>query len=180
MNIFLIILSGLLWVGAGVSLFGRQILSAPLSYIALLLLSFLKSNGYSVLPINTTILTGWLCMTLVVTLAVWLQSEPMRAQTRGMGYILGGGVAGLAVGLLGNSITTEPGMLYSIMVIAMIAGIFFGFFIYTRTPQGKPVALQSGNFFKYLLAKGFPTAITLMQAGIVLVLLIALNNVHAL
>lgn len=33
---------------------------------------------------------------------------------------------------------------------------------------------QAGNFFKYLLAKGFPTAITIMQIGVVLVIVIAL------
>lgn len=180
MTVFLIILSCVLWAGAIWTLFGRQILSPALSYLALLSLSFAKENGLPVLPLNMTILMGWLCMTLVVMFASFLQPEPLQRQTRGMAFIVGGGITGLAIGLLGNSITSSIGMLYSIMIIATAAGIFFGFFLYTRTPSGEPVGLSSGNFFKYLLAKGFPTAITLMQLGIVLVLLIALNNVNAL
>lgn len=170
----------MLWIAAIWTLFGRQMLSPAFSYLALLSLSFAKENGLQLLPINMTILMGWLMMSLVVMFAVFLQSEPMRRQTRGIPFIVGGALVGLAVGLLGNSISSSIGMLYSIMIVATAAGIFFGFLLYTFTPAGRPVGLQSGNFFKYLLAKGFPTAITIMQLGIVLVLLIALNNVNAL
>ena len=58
-----------------------------------------------------------------------------------------------------------------------VAGVFLGFLLYTRTPQGAPVNLLSGNFFSYLLAKGFPAAITVMQLGVVLVIALALYNI---
>ena len=91
-----------------------------------------------------------------------------------------GGITGLAVGLLGFSISSSITLRYAYMILATIAGIAFGFLLYTNTPSGKPVGPGSGNFFRYLLAKGFPTAITLMMLGVALVLLIAVKNVNGL
>lgn len=180
MTVFLVILSILLWVASVWCLYGRQTLSPALSYVALLCLSFISENGYPLFPLNTTIMTGWLCMTLVVTFTSILQPEPMRRQTRGMTFIIGGGVTGLSLGLLGFSVTSSISLRYACMILATVAGIVFGFLLYTSTPAGKPVRPGSGNFFRYLLAKGFPTAISLMMAGVALVLLIALKNVNGL
>lgn len=176
MATFLIIVSVVLWLGALASLMWRQILSPVLSYLGLLTLSLATEYGYQIVPINNTILMSWLCMTVVVMLATMLQPAPVRAQTRGTGYILAGALAGMAVGLLGFTVTASVALLYGIMIVATVAGIFFGFLLYTSTPDGKPVALQSGNFFRYLMAKGFPTAITVMQIGVALVIIIAFNR----
>lgn len=176
MSLFLIIISCLLWIGALFALRGRQILAPALSYAALLVLSFASKNGYPVLPINATILTAWFCMTLVVMFIILLQPEPVRRQTRGTTYMTVGAITGLAVGLLGFTITSSLSLLYAIMILGVIAGIYCGFLLYTKTPEGTPVAPGSGNFFRYLLAKGFPTAITVMQIGVALVLTIAINH----
>ncbi len=180
MTVFLIILSLLLWIASIWCLYGRQTIAPALSFLALLALSFMSENGYPLLYINATILTGWLCMTLVVIFTTVLQPEPLRRQTRGMSFIIGGGVTGLALGLLGFSISSSISLRYACMILATAAGIALGFLLYTNTPAGRPVRPGSGNFFRYLLAKGFPTAITLMMIGVVLVLLIALNNVNGL
>ncbi len=119
-------------------------------------------------------------MTVVVTLVSYLQPEAVRRQTRGMGYIAGGALAGMAVGLLACSFTTSIGILYTSMISGTVAGIFFGFLLYSRTPDGRPVGIGSGHFFQYLLAKGFPTAITVMQIGVAIVLAVAVYNVSAL
>lgn len=177
MYIFLIILSVLLWIGALVALRGRQMLAPALSYAGLLLLSLAHKDGFQLLPINTTILMGWFAMTLVVMIIVMLQPEAVRRQTRGTVYMIIGAVAGLAVGLLGFTFSASLSLLYAIMVAGVIAGTFCGFLLYTRTPEGAPVSPGSGNFFRYLLAKGFPTAITVMQPGIALVLAIALTTI---
>lgn len=174
--VFLIILSCLFFAGALVALPTRITIAPALSYIGLILLSLATKNGYPLLPLNGTILTGWFCMTLVVTLATFLTAPAVRAQTRGMGYMMIGALVGLAVGLLGFTVSSNISLLYSIMILAVIAGIFLGFLLYTQTPSGRPIGPGSGNFFRYLLAKGFPTAITVMQIGVVLVLIIALNN----
>lgn len=174
MDIFLIIAACVLWLASFRFLTGRQILSPALSYAALVLLSLANRNGYPLLPLNATILTGWFFMTLVVTFIILLQPEAVRRQTRGTAYILVGAIAGLALGLLGFSFVKGLGMLYSVMIIGIVVGIFLGFLLYTRTPEGTPVAPGSGNFFRYLLAKGFPAAITVMQAGVALVLTLAI------
>lgn len=112
-------------------------------------------------------------------IATILQPDRIVRQTKGMAFIVIGGIVGLAVGLLGFTVESAA-LRYSIMIISVVAGIFFGFLLYSNTPDGQPVRIGSGNFFKYLLAKGFPTAITLMQPGVVLVLLISIKNVNGL
>lgn len=168
----------MLWVVAFLFLRGRQLPAPVLSWLALLCLSLARKNGIPLLPVNGTILTGWLCMTLVVTFIILLQPEPVRRQTRGTTYILVGALTGLAAGLLGFSMTAGIRILYAVMAGAVILGIYFGFLLYTRTPEGRPVEPGSGNFFRYLLAKGFPVAITVMQAGVALVLTLAVYDVQ--
>lgn len=172
MGIFLIIISVVLWLGSLWALRGRQILAPALSCAALLVLSFARKDGYQMIPVNSTMLMSWFAMTVVVMIIVMLQPEAVRRQIRGTGYMIIGALTGLAVGLLGFTFTTNLSALYAAMVVGVIAGIFCGFLLYTRTPDGAAVAPGSGNFFKYLLAKGFPTAISVMQAGVALVLTI--------
>ena len=62
MTVFLIISCILLWGASLWCLYGRQSIAPALSYMALLVLSFITENGYPVLPLNGTILTGWLCI----------------------------------------------------------------------------------------------------------------------
>ena len=177
MTATIIVLSCVLWAAALAVLPFRQILAPVLSFLGLLTLSFATNDaGFPLLPVNNVILVGWLCMTTVVTLATLMQPAPVLSQTRGMGYILAGAIVGLAVGLLGFTVSSSVSMLYGIMIVGVVVEIFFGFLLYTNTPAGRPVNITSGFFFKYLLAKGFPTAITVMQIGVVLVLLIAIHN----
>lgn len=180
MTVFLIILACLLAVAAIAVLPTRQLIAPPLAYASLLCLSLKGSGGYAILPLNSTILISWLCMTVVVMLLTTLQPEPLQRQTKGMWYLIAGGLVGMTVGLLGFTFALALPMLYSIMIVATVAGIFFGFMVYTKTPDGQPLSMRSGNFFKYLLAKGFPVAITIMQLGIALVLAIALHNANVL
>lgn len=176
MAVFLIIVSCLLWLAALWTLRGRQIASPALSFAALLCLSQAETNGYHLLPLNMTILSGWLVMTVVVMFTTYLQPIVVRSQTRGWGYLTVGALAGMAVGLLGFTVTSSVSMLYAIMILGTVAGTYLGFLLYTRTPEGCPVAPGSGNFFRYLLAKGFPTVITVMQIGVALTLAIYVNQ----
>ena len=173
MTIFLIITACLCYAASVWALATRIMLGPVLSYVGLVLLSVATRNGYPMLPINGTILTGWFCMTLVVSVIIMLQPEPVRRQTRGMRYMIVGAVTGLAIGLLAFSASHNLTMLYSFMILAVIAGIFFGLLLYSRTPDGRPLAVGSQNFFRYLLANGFPVAITMMQIGVAAVLTIA-------
>lgn len=177
MSIFLLVISILLWVGAVVSLPSRPLYAPALSYLGLLAISFCDSDGISWFPINNNMIISWLCITIVVMLATLLQPAGVRAQTRGMAYMIGGGLVGLVIGLLGFTVSASISMLYGIMIVATAVGIFFGFLLYSNTPDGKAMSVGGGYFFRYLTAKGFPTAVTLMQIGLVFVLLIAKANV---
>lgn len=176
MAIFLLISSIVLWLASLAALFYRQLLAPALSYLGLLVLSFAHEGTVPLLPISNVLLWGWLAMTIVVMMIVLLQPSAVRASIRGEGYMAGGAITGLAIGLLGFTMSSDINMLYGIMVIAVAAGTFLGYLMYTRTPAGNALRAGSGNFFNYLLAKGFPTAITVMQLGVACVLAIALQR----
>lgn len=161
---------------AAIVLLPMRILIAPAcAFLGMFFLSFARSaNGYPLVPVNGTILIGWLCMTVVVIIATLLQPLPVRNTSRGMGYMTVGALVGMAVGLLGFTVSYQINMLYGLMIVATVVGTFLGFLLYTNTPDGRAVGIRTGNFFHYLLAKGFPTAITVMQIGVVLVIVIAL------
>lgn len=178
MSVFLLVASILFWVASIISLPSRPFYSPALSYLGLLGMSFCETDGIVWLPINGHMLLSWLCITVVVMVATMLQPAAIRNQSRGMAYMIGGAVVGLAIGLLGFTVASSISMLYGIMVVATAAGVFLGFLMYSNTPHGRGVAAGSGRFFTYLLAKGFPTAVTVMQIGLVLVLLIAKANVE--
>lgn len=179
MTIFLIVLSIVFWAAALFLLINKQLLAPAASYLGLLTLSFARDGEYPLVPLNNTIIVGWLCMTLVVMVATILQPVGVQQQNRGMGYITGGALVGMAVGLLGYTMTTDVTMLYGIMILATAVGTFMGFLFFTNTPQGADVNLRSGYFVRYLTAKGFPAAITVMMIGIVLVILIAQHQISA-
>lgn len=171
MMTILIIIAILLW---GLSLWllttQRQALAPVASFIALFIISLARRDGFQVLPVNSTMLIGWLAMTLIVMAATLMQPEAVRQQTRGTGYITAGALTGMVIGLLGRTAVSTLSLLYGVMIIATVAGIFLGFLLFTRTPRGRDVAIPTGRFFPYLLAKGFPAAITVAQIGIPLVL----------
>ncbi len=184
MAIFLLILSCVVWLLAMASLFRRPVVGPLLSYVGLWLLSLARTRGsygegsYPLLPINNTILLVWACMTLVVMIATIMQPNSIKDHNRGMGYMLGGAIAGLAVGLLAYTFSASLSVLYASMIIGVAAGVFFGFLLFTNTPEGAPVSLRSGRFFNYLLAKGFPVAITVMLPGVACVLALAMSLVE--
>lgn len=157
----------------------RQIASPCCAFMGLLILSMAKTaEGYPLLPLNSAIIFGWLCITVVITAATLMQPRAVRNSNKGIWYMAGGAIAGLAIGLLGYSITSSIPALYAIMIVATAAGTFFGFLLYGNTPQGKIATSDRRLYFRYFLAKGFPTAITVMQCGVVLVMLIAIHNYY--
>lgn len=171
MSIFFIISGIIFYTAAIFLLFKKQIIAPIASFLGLLMMSFSE-----ILHINNTMLMTWLCMTLIVSAATYMQPIAIQQQTRGMGYMTVGAFAGMTVGLVSFTMSATPGLLNGFMILGTIIGIFFGYFLFTRTPHGRQVGLGTGNFFKYLLAKGFPTAITIIQIGILLIVIIALHN----
>ena len=75
MSIFLIIVSCVLWLSAIALLWGRQIAAPIASFLGLLCISFARSNGYPLLPVNGTI--PGCSMTMNMTTSD-MQSHPVR------------------------------------------------------------------------------------------------------
>ena len=171
MSVLLLILSILFYIGAILLLFRLQYLAPILSFIGLF---FMSLSDF--LPINTPMLLGWLCITLLVSTATYMQPVAIQQQRRGMGYMTIGAIVGMAVGLVAFTSTSMPSLLNGFMILGVVAGTFIGYLMFTKTPQGRQVNIRSGYFYKYLLAKGFPTAKTIMQIGISLVIIVAINN----
>ena len=172
-----IIFSSLLFLLGFLCIPYRLIAAPASSFLGLLILSFSHNeSGLPLLPGSSSVVFGWLCVTVLVTVATLCQPAPVRNTRKGIGYFFGGALTGLAIGLLGFTITASTGALYAVMVVCTAVGTIFGYLLFTKTPAGRAVRSGSGNFFTYLLAKGFPTAITFMQAGVVLVLIIAMNH----
>lgn len=173
MMIFLIISACLLWLASFIVLPKRILLGPPLSFCALLVLSFAKKDGYPLFPLTGGMQLSWLVITLLVMMIIMLQNPAVRQQSRGVNYMTVGALAGLAVGLLGCTFTTNLNLLYALAILGIAVGVFFGFLLFTNTPDGRDVNLASGRFFKYLLAKGFPVLVTAAQLSIPGVILIA-------
>lgn len=157
----------------------NQLLAPAFAYMGLLAMSMAEDKlGQPYLPINNTILISWLCMTLVVMVATIMQPAPVRQQTRGVWYMGIGSITGMAVGLLGFTFTMNLPVLYACMILGTAAGCFFGYMLFVNTPRGAAVNFSSVHFFSYLLAKGFPIALSVMMMGIVPTLLIAVNSLR--
>lgn len=173
MLIFVVIVSILLWIAAFLALPKRILVAPALSYCALIVLSFAKYQDYPAIPLPNNMLISWLCITLVVMLIILLQNPALRQQSRGVGYMTIGGIVGMTIGLMAFAISSQLNLLYAIMMLATAAGIFLGLLTFSRTPDGSEIAIPTGRFFKYLIAKGFPILITIAQLGIPIVILIA-------
>lgn len=172
MATFLVIAAVLLWCASLALLWKRILLGPALSYCALLVISFAKQDGYAVVPLSQPLLVSWLCITLVVMLAVILQNPAIRQQSRGVGYMLTGAVAGMVCGLACCTLSTSLQLLYGIMIVGTAIGICAGMLLFSRTPEGAAVSPQSGHFAGYLMAKGFPVLVTVAQIGIVAIILV--------
>ena len=150
----------------------RLVVAPCSSFLGLLILSMGRtSEGFPMLPLGSGLILGWLFMSVFITVLTLCQPAPIRNTRKGMFYYLGGAITGLAIGLLGFTISELPGARYAIMIVATAVGTFLGAMMYASTPDGKNVSLTSGHFFNYFFAKGFPTAISVMQMGTVLVVL---------
>jgi hypothetical protein len=175
MAIVWIILSILLWVAAIWFLFRNQLFAPALSFLGLLAMSFAANGDVPIVPINSRMLISWLALSLIVTATTAMQPSAVTSQTRGIGYMTIGGFAGMAAGLASYGLASAVSLVYGLMVGGVVIGVFFGYLIFTRTPAGTGVNLRSGYFFRYLLAKGFPVAITLMMPGMAAVIAILIN-----
>lgn len=176
MSVVLLILALLLFAGAIVLLFVREVLAPAASFLGLTAVYF---SG--LLPLSPNMVITWLALTVIVMGVSYMQPAALMAQRRGVGYMLGGALAGMAVGVMAVSqsvshevshavLTVPLTVWYASLVAGALIGIFLSFLLYTRSPGGRDVGMSSGRFFTYVAAKGFPLAIAMIQPGLVLML----------
>lgn len=165
MAVILMILSIICFVGSLVLLFYKEAVAPAVALLGLVAMYFSHK-----LPLAPNMVITWVAITVIILGVTSMQSRALMAQTRGMGYMLTGAIAGMAVGLIAVPAAESLTFLYACMILGIVAGIFFAFMLFSRTPQGRDVNLASGNFFTYLAAKGFPLALTVIQAGVCILL----------
>lgn len=112
---------------------------------------------------NTMIFWG---MATAIALAIrFLLPRPVALARQGVGFISGGALTGMALGMAFGSMP--------VIITAAVCGAFFGSLAYANTPAGRSfVAFPSGRFFNYLGAKGLPAVVTVAMIGAVLVQLL--------
>lgn len=165
MSVALMIIGIICFAGALWLLFSREVLAPATSLLGLVSVYF----SYR-LPLAPNMVITWVALTVIVMGVSFMQPAAVMAQKRGMGYMTIGAIAGMAVGLISVSATTSLTAQYACMIVGVLAGIFFGFMLFSRTPDAAAVRFPSSRFFSYLAAKGFPLAITIIQPGIVIML----------
>lgn len=160
MATFCIILGSLLMCGAIAMVF-RPVFSGSLTaYLGLWAFHF---SGY--IPVTMRELLFWGVTTLmVIGLDVLLPRESTRT-LQGRGYVGGGTVAGMVVGMLLSSAG---------IILGAAVGAFLGAMAYSRTPAGRSLQFPSAVFMRFLCSRGLPAVVAISQVGLVLYYLLIL------
>ena len=88
----------------------------------------------------------------------------IRFSRRGLGYIAGGALVGMALGLTMYRPATVIG--------GSILGALLGAIAYSRTSNGKVLEFPTVKFFNYLGAKGIPAVMSASMVGSVIAAII--------
>lgn len=155
-----IIFSSIAAIAAIVEMFRRKIWAPGIAWVGLLVLFFAPAN----VPTTGTILF-WLIAGMIATGINALLPKPVADSSVGVGYIAGGALAGMFVGIV---------MSQAAMIIGAVAGAFIGAFAFSRTPSGMQIRFPFSKFFNYTCAKGLPAIVTVCICGITIMNIILL------
>lgn len=117
-----------------------------------------RLSGYTLFSDTTMIFWG-IAVGLVVINHFMLPAV-IRNSSRGLGYISGGALAGMAVGLT----LYRPAS----VIGGAVLGAFLAAIAYTRTSKGVVLEFPTSKFFNYLGAKGLPAVMAASMIGLVL------------
>ncbi len=149
------IIVGALLLSAAVVLQFRPLMPASLAAYASLWM--FQWSGVLAFPSSTMLFWG-----LATLLVLGLDRLLPAAITRGVdgrGYICGGALAGMVVGML----ISPTGI-----ILGAAIGAFLGAMAYSRTPVGKALPFPSAGFLRFLCARGLPAVVTVSMVGVVL------------
>lgn len=141
----------------GVSVVMMFVPRLPACIVAYMSLWAARLSGYT--PFTDGTMIFWGVAVVIVVINSLLLPAFIRNSSRGVGYISGGALVGMAVGLMMYTAAT--------VIIGAIAGAFLGSIAYTRTKNGAALGFPSAKFFNYLGAKGIPAVIAASMVGLV-------------
>lgn len=121
-----------------------------------------RFSGYT--PFTTSTMIFWGVVVIIVAANRFLLPAQIRLSRRGIGYIAGGAIAGMAVGLTLYRPAT--------VITGAVLGAFLAAIAYTRTERGKVLQFPTAKFFNYLGAKGLPAVMAASMVGLILAALI--------
>lgn len=122
-------------------------------------------SGYMTFTTGTLIF--WGVAVLIVVINRFLLPAFVRNSRVGVGFIAGGAIAGMAVGLTMYRPATLIG--------GSILGAVLGAIAYARTGRGAALQFPTTKFFNYLGAKGIPAVIAASMSGMIISGLIIRN-----
>lgn len=102
----------------------------------------------------------WGVAVLIVLAMTMLLPDDVRKTDKGVGYMSGGGLVGMVVGM---ALCTMTGI-----ILGSASGVFLGILAYSRTPKGRFLDFPTMKAVNYLCAKGLPIVVTFSIVGLVL------------
>lgn len=148
---------------AGISMVMMFVPRVPASVVAYMALWAARLSGYAPFSVGTMLF--WGAAVAIVLVNRFLLPTFIRNSTRGLGYIAGGAIVGMALGLTLYTAATVIG--------GSVLAAFFGALAYTRTRRGAELDFPTAKFFNYLGAKGIPAVVTASMCGLIFAALIA-------
>ena len=121
-------------------------------------------------PFTDGTMIFWGAAVAIVVINRYMLPSYIRDSRRGVGYIGGGALAGMAVGLTMYTAATVIG--------GSILGALLAAIAYTRTERGKVLEFPTIRFFNYLGSKGIPAVMTASMAGIIIAGLIVRSSLN--
>ena len=116
---------------------------------------------------DVSMLVFWGVAALLALALCFMLPRSIARSTRGLGYIAGGTLAGLFIGVL-----ISP----SWLVAGAVVGAMAGGMAYALTPAGRILRFPSAGFLNYLCAKGLPAVVSLSLATLTVVHAIIILN----
>ncbi|MCI9286131.1 MAG: hypothetical protein HFJ91_10190 [Muribaculaceae bacterium] len=151
------ILASILLVMAVVMSFFTSTYAAAIAFLGLCCAGLLPGEHLSV----ASYVFWGVAMVIVIALGFMLPPGVARSR-KGLPYIAGGALAGMAVGLTFS---------HAALVAGAFIGAVLGGVAYARTPQGKVLEFPTSRFLNYLCAKGLPAVVTMSIAGTAAIIL---------
>lgn len=124
--------------------------ATAVAYASLTIAALISPAKIEMMPI-----TIWgIAVVMVIAIDRLLPVDVAKSR-RGLGYLVGGALAGMFIGLVIPAV-----------VICTAAGTILGGIAYAKTPEGKSLEFPSSKFLSYLCTKGFPVVIAICIIGV--------------